>query len=90
MNCARQEFVITFLTQILSDPDSLVLFAGVYPIYFGFHRMLSKRVLFRPQPINNAAPTSSFLGQLRDHASDSTAGRPKHGHVLNLSPDVVF
>ena len=26
--------------------DSLVLFAGVHPIYFGFHRMLSKRFPF--------------------------------------------
>ena len=31
---------------ILSDLDSLVLFAGVHPIYFGFHRMLSKRFPF--------------------------------------------
>jgi len=32
-----------FIDSILSDLDSLVLFAGVHPIYFGFHRMLSKR-----------------------------------------------
>ena len=29
-----------------SDLDSLVLFGGVHPIYFGFHRMLSKRFPF--------------------------------------------
>jgi hypothetical protein len=31
---------------ILSDLDSLILLAGVHPIYFGFHRMLSKRFPF--------------------------------------------
>ena len=31
---------------ILSDLDSLILFAGVHPVYFGFHRMLSKRFPF--------------------------------------------
>jgi hypothetical protein len=35
-----------FLDSILADPDSLVLFAGVHPIYFEFHRMLSKRFPF--------------------------------------------
>lgn len=35
-----------FLDSILSDLDSLVLFAGVHPIYFQFHRMLSKRFPF--------------------------------------------
>jgi len=35
-----------FLDSILSDFDSLVLFAGVHPIYFEFHRMLSKRFPF--------------------------------------------
>ena len=35
-----------FLDSLLSDLDSLVLFAGVHPIYFGFHRMLSKRFPF--------------------------------------------
>jgi hypothetical protein len=27
-------------------PDSLVLYAGIHPIHFGFHRMLSKRFPF--------------------------------------------
>ena len=35
-----------FLDSILSDLDSLVLFAAIHPIYFGFHRMLSKRFPF--------------------------------------------
>ena|SRR5829696_10137031 len=35
-----------FLDSILSDLDSLILFAGVHPIYFQFHRMLSKRFPF--------------------------------------------
>ena len=35
-----------FLDSLLSDLDSLVLFAGVHPSYFGFHLMLSKRFPF--------------------------------------------
>src|SRR6185503_20495846 len=35
-----------FLDSILSDLDSLVLFGGVHPIHYGFHRMLSKRFPF--------------------------------------------
>lgn len=35
-----------FFDSILSDLDSLVLFAGVHPIHFGFHRMLSRRFPF--------------------------------------------
>src|ERR1044072_164823 len=35
-----------FVDSILSDLDSLILFAGVHPIYFGFHRMLAKRFPF--------------------------------------------
>jgi hypothetical protein len=35
-----------FIDSILSDLDSLVLFAGVHQIYFEFHRMLSKRFPF--------------------------------------------
>jgi len=35
-----------FLDSILSDLDSLLLFAGVHPNYFEFHRMLSKRFPF--------------------------------------------
>lgn len=32
-----------FVDSILSDLDSLILFAGAHPIYSGFHRMLSRR-----------------------------------------------
>jgi hypothetical protein len=35
-----------FLDSLLSDLDSLVLFAGVHPTHFQFHRMLSKRFPF--------------------------------------------
>lgn len=35
-----------FLDSILSDLDSLILFAGVHATYFGFHRLLSKRLPF--------------------------------------------
>ena len=35
-----------FIDSILADLDSLILFAGIHPIYFGFHRMLSKRFPF--------------------------------------------
>ena len=35
-----------FLDSILSDLDFLVLFAGIHPIYYEFHRMLSKRFPF--------------------------------------------
>ena len=35
-----------FVDSILSDIASLVLFAGIHPIYFQFHRLLSKRFPF--------------------------------------------
>ena len=35
-----------FIDSIFSDLDSLILFAGVHPIHFGFYRMLSKRFPF--------------------------------------------
>ena len=35
-----------FVDSILSDLNSLVLFAGFHPIHFQFHRMLSKRFPF--------------------------------------------
>jgi hypothetical protein len=35
-----------FVESILSDLDSLVLYAGVHPKHYGFHRMLSKRFPF--------------------------------------------
>ena len=35
-----------FTESVLSDLDSLALYAGIHPIHFGFHRMLSKRFPF--------------------------------------------
>ena len=35
-----------FVESVLSDLDSLVLYAGIHGVHFGFHRMLSKRFPF--------------------------------------------
>ena len=35
-----------FAESIVSDLESLILYAGIHPVYFGFHRMLSKRFPF--------------------------------------------
>ena len=35
-----------FVESILSDLNSLILYAGIHPLRFGFHRMLSKRFPF--------------------------------------------
>jgi hypothetical protein len=35
-----------FIESILSDLDSLVLYAGIHSMHFGFHRLLSKRFPF--------------------------------------------
>ena len=35
-----------FIESILSDLNSLILYAGIHPLRFGFHRMLSKRFPF--------------------------------------------
>jgi hypothetical protein len=35
-----------FLESLLSDLDSLILYAGIHSRHFGFHRMLSKRFPF--------------------------------------------
>jgi plasmid stabilization system protein ParE len=32
-----------FLDSLFSDVDSLQLYAGIHPIHFGYHRLLSKR-----------------------------------------------
>jgi hypothetical protein len=45
-NRAQPELAITLSTQILSDPDSLVLLPVFIQSTFGFHRMLSKRFPF--------------------------------------------
>ena len=41
-----------FLDSILSDLDSLVLFAGFHPTYFGFHHIVRKMIstLVIPEP----------------------------------------
>jgi len=35
-----------FVESILADLASLVLYAGIHPVLFGFHRLLSKRFPF--------------------------------------------
>jgi hypothetical protein len=35
-----------FATALAADIDSLILFAGIHPMEFGFHRALSKRFPF--------------------------------------------
>ena len=35
-----------FFDSVVSDIDSLLLYAGIHPIVFGFHRMLAKRFPF--------------------------------------------
>jgi hypothetical protein len=35
-----------FVAALVADIDSLVLFSGIHPIDFGFHRALSKRFPF--------------------------------------------
>ena len=35
-----------FVESLLSDLGSLVLYAGIHPVHFGFQRMLSKRFPF--------------------------------------------
>ena len=34
---------VYFLNAVFSDIDSLVLYAGIHPMKFGFHRMLCQR-----------------------------------------------
>ncbi len=35
-----------FLDTLFSDIDSLNIYAGIHPMYFGYHRLLSKRFPF--------------------------------------------
>lgn len=35
-----------FIDSLFSDIDSLQIYAGIHSIYFGYHRMLSKRFPF--------------------------------------------
>ena len=44
---SREQFVGDyFVDSILSDIESLVIYAGIHNVHFGFHRMLSKRFPF--------------------------------------------
>lgn len=45
---ARQEAAVGeyFAAALAADIDSLILFAGIHPTEFGFHRALSKRFPF--------------------------------------------
>ncbi len=45
-----------FFDSLFSDIDSLSLYGGIHPIYFGYHRMLSKRFPYAVYyKIDNAA-----------------------------------
>lgn len=35
-----------FIDTLFSDIDSLQIYAGIHPVYFGYYRMLSKRFPF--------------------------------------------
>ncbi|WP_089938551.1 type II toxin-antitoxin system RelE/ParE family toxin [Candidatus Entotheonella palauensis] len=35
-----------FLDSLFSDIDSLQFYAGIHPVFFGYHRLLSKRFPF--------------------------------------------
>lgn len=61
-----------FLDSILSDLDSLILFAGVHPIYFGFHRMLSKRFPFGIYYIVKEYRTHDFLDAKFKHSASQS------------------
>ena len=37
---------VYFIDSLFSDIDSLQIYAGIHPMYFGYHRMLSKRFPF--------------------------------------------
>jgi plasmid stabilization system protein ParE len=41
-----------FAAALAADIDSLILFAGIHPIEFGFHRALSKRFPFGVYSLN--------------------------------------
>ena len=49
-----------FLNSLFSDVDSLRLYAGIHPIYFGCHRLLSKRFPFAIYDQTEGATTMVF------------------------------
>ena len=57
-----------FLDSLFSDIDSLQLYAGIHAVYFGYHRLLSKRfpcaVYYRVE--NDVAQVHAVLDCRRD------------------------
>jgi hypothetical protein len=70
MNRANSELVI-FIESILSDLDSLILYAGIHSRHFGFRRLLSKRFPFGIYYENegNIAYVYAILDMRRDPLS---------------------
>lgn len=60
-----------FLDSLFSDVDSLQLYAGIHPVHFGYHRLLSKR--FRMRSTTEWRATSPRCGP------SLTAGRTRRG-----------
>jgi len=56
-----------FLDCLFSDIDSLIIYAGIHPIVWGYHRSLSKRFLLRspdgcgPHPCGTGLPEKPNL-----------------------------
>ncbi len=46
MSCQEPGVGDYFAAALAADIDSLILFAGIHPMEFGFHRALSKRFPF--------------------------------------------
>lgn len=60
-----------FAAALAADIDSLILFAGIHPIEFGFHRALSKRFPFGVYYLieNSVIRVYAVLDLRRDPAS---------------------
>lgn len=59
-----------FVDSILSDLVSLVIYAGIHSVHFGFHRMLSKRFPFAIyyEVAGHTAAVYAILDMRRDPA----------------------
>ncbi len=59
-----------FIDSLLSDIDSLQIFAGIHSVHFGFHRMLSRRFPFAVyyDIDQNIARVAAVLDMRRDPA----------------------
>ncbi len=57
-----------FVDSILSDIGSLVIYAGIHSVHFGFHRMLSRRFPFAIyyEVAGNSAFVYAILDMRRD------------------------